>query len=131
MNHSSIYSVFLVCLCNLNSRFTPLFSNIPLIRVSISGLESKASKEEGKKNKRKNMLQKHCFTEAKQLAKKKKKPRQSEAEEEKSPISSSPRRRPLCQGKGLRRGKGGITTMQGPQVRQGEAHLCQGEGSLP
>ena len=74
VNHISIYNVFLLCLCNLNARITSLFSSITLIpRVSFAGLESKASKEESKKNKKKNLLQKHCFTEVKQLAKAKKK----------------------------------------------------------
>ena len=31
VNHTSIYSVFSRCLCNLNSRFTPIFLKITLI----------------------------------------------------------------------------------------------------
>ena len=31
VNHISIYSVFSMCLCNINTRFTSLFVNITLI----------------------------------------------------------------------------------------------------
>ena len=31
MNHTSIYRVFFMCLCNLNARFTPIFVKITLI----------------------------------------------------------------------------------------------------
>ena len=31
VNHIRIYSMFLVCLCNLNARFIPLFLSITLI----------------------------------------------------------------------------------------------------
>ena len=31
VNHISIYNMFIMCLCNLNAIFTPLFVNITLI----------------------------------------------------------------------------------------------------
>ena len=54
VNHISIYSVFLVCLCNLNAIFTPLFLSITLIHhpCEFAGLESKVSKDEHKKSKK-------------------------------------------------------------------------------
>ena len=35
VNHTSIYSVFFMCLCNLNARFTPVFLKITLIPNSL------------------------------------------------------------------------------------------------
>ena len=54
VNHTSIYSVFSLFLCNLNARFTPIFLKITLIPICLCfvGIESKASKEEGKKSKK-------------------------------------------------------------------------------
>ena len=53
MNHISIYSLFLRCLCNLNARFTPLYVNITLTDLcEFCRDESKVSKEEDKQSKK-------------------------------------------------------------------------------
>ena len=67
----SICSVFYMYFCNLNARFTPIFLNIILIPhlLIFAGIESKVSKEEGKKSKKTEPTQKHCFVEVKWFAK--------------------------------------------------------------
>ena len=58
MNHTSIYSVFSMCLCNLNARFRPIFLNITLIPhlFMFYRIKRKIKKGKGKKLRRKNML---------------------------------------------------------------------------
>ena len=58
MNHTSIYRVFSMCLCNLNARFTPIFLNITLIPhlLMFCKIKRKIKQENEKKLRRKNLL---------------------------------------------------------------------------
>ena len=58
VNHTSIYSVFSKCLCNLNARFTPIFLNITLIPhlLMFCRIKRKIEQGKGKKLRRKNLL---------------------------------------------------------------------------
>ena len=58
VNHTSIYSMFFRCLCNLNARFTPIFLNITLIPhlLMFCRIKRKIKQGKGKKLRRKNQL---------------------------------------------------------------------------
>ena len=58
VNHTSIYSVFSRCLCNLNARFTPIFLKITLIPhlLMFYRIKRKIKQGKGKKLRRKNLL---------------------------------------------------------------------------
>ena len=58
VNHTSIYSVFSKCLCNLNARFTPIFLKITLIPHLLMFFKMKRKIKQGKSKKlrRKNLL---------------------------------------------------------------------------
>ena len=58
VNHTSIYSVFSMCLCNLNARFTPTFLKITLIPhlLMFYKIKRKIKQGNGKKLRRKNLL---------------------------------------------------------------------------
>ena len=68
---ASIYILFYMYFCNLNARFTPIFLKITLTPICLcfARIESKASKEEGKKSKKVEPAQKHCFAKAKWFSK--------------------------------------------------------------
>ena len=58
VNHTSIYSLFSKCLCNLNARFTPIFLKITLIPhvLMFCKIKRKIKQGKGKKLRRKNLL---------------------------------------------------------------------------
>ena len=58
VNHTSIYSVFSMCFCNLNARFTPIFLKITLINhlLMFYKIKRKIKQGNGKKLRRKNLL---------------------------------------------------------------------------
>ena len=62
VNHTSIYRVFFMCLCNLNARFTPVFLKITLIpQLLMFCMHGKKSKQiKGKNLSKKN----HILSEA-------------------------------------------------------------------
>ena len=71
VNHTSIYSVFFMCLCNLNARFTPIFLKITLIPICLcfAGMERKSSKEREKSIKGRTCCSMHWFATTRRFAK--------------------------------------------------------------
>ena len=63
-----------MCLCNLNSRFTPTFLKITLIPISLcfAGIEKKSSKERAQSKEGRTCCSKHWFAEVIRFAKLKK-----------------------------------------------------------
>ena len=76
MNHTSIYSVFFMCLCNLKARFTPVFLKITLIPhlLMFCRIRKKIKQNDGRNQVKRNLLiyssllvvVKHSFTSTKE-----------------------------------------------------------------
>ena len=58
VNHTGIYNMFSMCLCNLNARFTHIFLNIILIPhlLRFCTIKRQIKQGKGKKLRRKNLL---------------------------------------------------------------------------
>ena len=67
VNHTSIYSVLFMWLCNLNARFTPIFLKITLIPhlLMFCRIKREIKQGNGRKLRRRTCYSKHWFAEAK------------------------------------------------------------------
>ena len=89
MNHTSIYSVFSKCLCNLNARFTPIFLKITLIHhfMMFCRIKRKIKQGKGKKLRRKNLVFKALVCRGKKVrqGEEKASPQRSPSKQKKKP----------------------------------------------
>ena len=144
VNHTSIYSVFSKCLCNLNARFTHIFLKITLIPHLFMFCRIKRKIKQGK---RKKLRRTKRTVRSTGLSRQGGSPRRREGfgatkeKQEKEEASGLPRQRvlgkdTLCRGEEVRLGEESFTEANEVLIRRhsrvclGEAYLRQGKACL-